>query len=125
MGAGGSLTVVIDTIMTCFWPFTILTILFILLSKFVLKTPKMKLIFSIIVFFLGFASLVKAVHLDEYIVNRSKNTDIYEKYYVDTNKVNVTLPKKKRNLIIIYLESMESSLFSKENGGAFDKSIIP
>ena len=125
MGAGGSLTVVFDTIIACFGPFTILTILFIVLSKFVLKSPKMKLVFSIIVLVFGLGSLVKVVRLDEYIVNKSKSTDIYEKYYVDTNKVNVTLPKKKRNLIIIYLESMESSLFSKENGGAFDKSIIP
>ena len=125
MGSGGSFTVVFDTIMACFWPFTILTIIFLLLSKFVFKTPKMKLIFSIILLFLSLVSLVKSVHLDEYIVNKSKSTDIYEKYYVDTNEVKVTLPKKKRNLIIIYLESMESSLFSKENGGAFDKSIIP
>ena len=78
-----------------------------------------------IILFLGLGSLVKAVRLDEYIINKSENTDIYEKYYVDTNTINVTLPKNKRNLIIIYLESMEASLFSKENGGAFDESIIP
>lgn len=125
MGAGGSVTVVFDTILACIWPFTILSVICILLSKYVLKTNKMKLLFSIVFFLIGFTGLVKSVHLDEYIINRSKNTDIYEEYYVDTNKVKVELPKKKRNLIIIYLESMEASLFSKENGGAFDKSIIP
>ncbi len=125
MGAGGSFTVVFDTLIACFWPFTILSVICILLSKYVFKTNKSKLIFSIVFLTIGFFGLVKSVHLDDYIINKSKNTDIYEKYYVDTNKVKVELPEKKRNLIIIYLESMESSLFSKENGGAFDKSIIP
>jgi len=125
MGAGGSFTVVFDTIVACFWPFTILTIVFLLLSKFVFKEKKTKFIFSMIVLAIGLIFLVKSVHLDDYIVNKSENTDIYEKYYVDTNTVNVTLPNKKRNLIIIYLESMESSLFSKKNGGAFNESIIP
>ena len=125
MGSGGSITVVFDTLIACFWPFTILIVLFLLLNKYVFKTKKMKLTFSIMVLVIGLFCLVKSVHLDEYISNKSKSTDIYEKYYVDTNTVNVTLPSKKRNLIIIYLESMESSLFSKENGGAFDKSIIP
>ena len=69
--------------------------------------------------------LIRTVHLDDYIINKSKNTDIYEKYYVNTNDVKISVPEKKRNIIIIYLESMEASLFSSENGGAFDKSIIP
>ena len=125
MGAGGSFTVVFDTLIACFWPFTILSIICVLLCKYVFKTNKSRLMFSIIFLIVGLCGLVKSVHLDQYIVNKSKSTDIYEKYYVDTNKVKVELPKKKRNLIIIYLESMESSLFSKENGGAFDKSIIP
>ena len=80
---------------------------------------------SIIIFVIGLITLVKSVHLDEYIINRSKDTDIYEKYYVDTNNVKVTLPKKKMNLVLIYLESMEASLFSKENGGTFEVSRIP
>ena len=123
--AGGSITVVFDTLIACFWPFFILTIIYLLLIKYVFKKDKSKLIFSIVILIISLISLVKSVKLDEYIIYRSQKTDIYEKYYVDTNSVNVTLPKNKRNLIIIYLESMESSLFSKENGGAFDKSIIP
>ena len=125
MGSGGSFTVVFDTIITCLWPFIILLAIFLLLCKYVFKDRKNMLIFSTVILVFGLISLIKSVHLDEYVINRSKNTDIYEKYYVDTNSVDVKLPKKKRNLIIIYLESMESSLFSKENGGAFDKSIIP
>ena len=125
MGSGGSFTVVLDTILACIWPILILSLVYFLVCKYLLKTKKRILAFGIIIMFVGLFSLVKSVHLDSYIVNKNKNTDIYEKYYVDTNNVKVSLPKKKRNLIIIYLESMESSLFSKENGGVFDKSIIP
>lgn len=125
MNAGGSITVVIDTILACAWVFILFGVLIFLANRFLLKSKKTKLIFSIIIFIIGLFSLIKSVHLDEYIINKSKNTDIYEKYYVDTNKVKVDLPKNKRNLILIYLESMEASLFSKENGGAFNKSIIP
>ena len=125
MGAGGSFTVVLDTILSCFWPFTIIAIIYLLLNKFVLKKEKHKLIFSITILVISLISLVRAVKLDEYIINKFHKTDIYENYYVNPNDVKVTLPNNKRNLIIIYLESMEASLFSKENGGAFDESIIP
>ena len=125
IGSGGSFTVVFDTIIACLWPFFISAIIFLLIDKFLLKNKKYKFTFAVVIFIVALLSLVKSVHLDEYIINKSENTDIYEKYYVDTNEVKVELPKKKRNLILIYLESMEASLFSKKNGGAFDNSIIP
>ena len=125
MGTGGSITVVFDTIIACLLPFFISVLIFVLVDRFLLKNAKYKLIFSIIIFSISLISLFKSVHLDEYVVNKSENTDIFEKYYVDTNTVKVDLPNKKRNLILIYLESMEASLFSKENGGAFPESIIP
>ena len=123
--AGGSITVVLDTLFACAGVFFISGLIIFVICKFLLKSNKKKLVFSVLLLAFGLFFLIKTVHLDEYIINKSKNTDIYEKYYVDTNKVKIELPKKKRNLILIYLESMESSLFSKENGGAFNSSIIP
>ena len=125
MGVGGSVTVVMDTIIPCLLPFLILTTITVLLYIFVFKTNKKKFVFSIIFLVISLLCLIRTVHLDEYIINSFKKTDIYEKYYVNPNEVKVTLPDEKRNLIIIYLESMEASLFSHENGGAFDNSIIP
>ena len=125
MGAGGSFTVVFDTIFACIPPFVLSLVIYIILNKFVFKKPKSKLIFSICILLFSLIGLIRSVKLDEYIFNKCSDTNIYENYYVDTNSVNITLPKNKRNLIIIYLESMEASLFSKENGGAFDHSIIP
>lgn len=45
--------------------------------------------------------------------------------YVDPMSVSITSPEKKRNLIYIYMESMESTYADKKNGGAFDVNYIP
>lgn len=61
----------------------------------------------------------------EYIVNQFRTTDLYEKYYVDGKSVNITFPEKKRNLILLYVESMETTYTSKENGGGYATDLIP
>ncbi len=123
-GAGGSVTVVVDTTVPCLWVFMLLLAIVIILNKYYLDTKKKKILFASLFLVSGLVCLIRTVHLDEFFINSLKKTDIYEKYYVNTNDVNIKLPDKKRNLIVIYLESMEASLFSKENGGAFDKSIV-
>ena len=65
------------------------------------------------------------VELVEYVSNQSADTDLYEKYYKDPDKVKITFPKEKRNLIYIMLESMETSYLSKELGGAMEENLIP
>jgi phosphoglycerol transferase len=52
-------------------------------------------------------------------------TEIYSKYYINPDKIKFKFPEKKRNLIIIFLESMESSYLSKKEGGLFDENLIP
>ena len=44
--------------------------------------------------------------------------------YVDPASVEITFPEKKRNLIVIYMESMEMTFSDKEHGGAFEKNVI-
>ncbi len=65
------------------------------------------------------------IGLDEWTINFFRKTDIYEKEYVDPNKTKITFPSKKRNLVYIYLESMETTYMSKEQGGDFEESVIP
>ncbi len=45
--------------------------------------------------------------------------------YADPEKVSITFPEKKRNLIFIYLESVEMSFADPKNGGIFDENLIP
>lgn len=55
----------------------------------------------------------------------NKDTHFFEKYYVAPNTVKISAPAKKQNLIYIYVESLETSLFSEDGGGNFKDSVIP
>lgn len=48
-----------------------------------------------------------------------------EKHYVDPNNVKLSFPEKKRNLIYIFLESIEVTFADERNGGAFFQNVIP
>ena len=65
------------------------------------------------------------VSLPQYIASSLEKTTIYEKEYRDPESVKITFPEEKRNLIIIYLESMETSFFSQAQGGALPYNVIP
>ena len=60
--------------------------------------------------------------LKKVLVGKSK---FIEQNYVDPKKTIIKAPKKKRNLIHIYVESLEASFVSIKNGGAFNESVIP
>ena len=61
----------------------------------------------------------------EYLVSQKKESHFIEQNYVDPRTTKITFPDKKRNLIYIYLESMESTFASKEDGGGLDFNCIP
>lgn len=65
------------------------------------------------------------VGLVSYIYAKSQLSELYENEYVDPNTVSITFPEEKRNLIYIYLESMESTYLGAEDGGAMEESLIP
>lgn len=56
--------------------------------------------------------------------NAGSGADYIAERYVDPAEVKLTFPEKKRNLIYIYLESMEMSYADRANGGAFSDNYI-
>lgn len=60
-----------------------------------------------------------------YIMNSTSPSTFIEEQYVDAREVKIEHPQKKRNLILIYLESIESSTLSKINGGQLEVSLTP
>lgn len=58
-----------------------------------------------------------------FLYSRNHKTDFYEKNYVFPNKLNAN--KTTRNLILIYMESMESSYADQASGGCLDYNLIP
>ncbi len=63
--------------------------------------------------------------LPEYIYGLFNETPIFDEYYVDPSEENVKFPEEKRNLIYIFLESMEISYLSQELGGGQEDNLIP
>ena len=61
----------------------------------------------------------------DYIKNASVESNFFANEYVNPEDVKITFPKKKRNLIYIYLESMESTFSSIKNGGKYKINYIP
>ena len=73
-------------------------------------------------FVLSAAVRVDFVRYYSYMTQES--TAFIEEHYVDPAAANITFPQEKRNLIILYLESMETSFTDAEYGGGNDVNPI-
>ena len=83
-------------------------------------------IYGIVLTFLSIIILFNVVELFPFIKNIVfSSTEIFDDYYVDAGDVRITFPDKKRNLIYIFVESLESTNVSISNNGFFEESIIP
>lgn len=60
-----------------------------------------------------------------YMQSLGKGTQIYDNFYVAPTSDILTFPEQKRNLVFIYLESMENTYADKDNAGAYDENYIP
>lgn len=107
-------------------------ILLILVSIFLREKRKAHVAFGMICIAAGAASIVYSINdvwaaldVKDYLKNQSTYNTVVEDNYVDPDRVNITFPEQKRNLIYLYLESMESTYADKASGGAFDKNYIP
>lgn len=76
---------------------------------------------------LGVALVIIMISLNvpKFVVSTLDSTKLYEEEYVEYEDELIKFPDKKRNLITIYVESFENSVFSIENGGLQDESYMP
>ncbi|SHL48706.1 LTA synthase family protein [Fibrobacter sp. UWEL] len=98
----------------------------------VLNNTKKRL-FAIGVYFAATIALfISDIPIPDYIHilnNEPQKNASYSKFfvenYVNPDSVKITAPDKKRNLILIYIESMETTFTDKEHGGNQEKNLIP
>ena len=88
-----------------------------------IRRPRLYVLIYLCIFF-GY-SQYKFGYIQYVYYKLSPPTDLYETNYIDPSKVEFNFPPKKRNLIILYLESMEISATSKEFGGLSRYDLIP
>ena len=67
---------------------------------------------------------IKELQLDKVYAAYFDQSNFIKDEYVNPNDVKLTFPKQKRNVIHIYLESIENSYFDKANGGFMDENLM-
>ncbi|MCH5257224.1 MAG: LTA synthase family protein [Lachnospiraceae bacterium] len=66
-----------------------------------------------------------SIGIPEYIQNIVNSSMLFEEEYIDPNDVSIVFPEKKRNLLLIYMESMETTYASVDDGGGKPVNYIP
>ena len=79
-------------------------ILAVLLFIILIYTPFTSFIVSLILVLATIYSS-QVIGLWSFIINLFRHSDLYERHYVDPKSVLIKSPEKKKNLIIIYVES--------------------
>ena len=109
-------------------------VLAILIALFIIlrHRKKMEIILGCICIALGIAlssyslyNVWTTLDIDTYLHIQNSYSTLIEDNYVNPSQTTITFPEKKRNLIYIYLESMESTYSDKKDGGAYDHNFIP
>lgn len=65
------------------------------------------------------------VGVPEYLESVTNASSIFESQYISPDDVAITFPEKKRNLLFIYMESMETTYASTREGGGKPVNYIP
>ena len=112
-------------------PAVLVTAVFVILLLLILK-GKARIICSL-VFLAGVivgalitrSMIWERLNLGEWIEARINRTSFIEDHYADPGEVKLTFPEQKKNLIFIYLESMETTYADSTSGGAFPENTIP
>lgn len=83
------------------------------------------LLISLIIISIGLVSLcLYKIGFFGYLYNTYTYSSFIEDNYVDPKDVDITFPEDKKNLIYIYVESLESTYFSKDLGGGSNNNYI-
>lgn len=83
-----------------------------------------KKIFTGIIAVIAIISLSSCIRLFEYVLYSNNDSKFIEEKYINPKETNIEFDEK-RNLILIFVESLETSFFTKEEGGHWDYAVTP
>lgn len=128
---GANQEMITEYMMQCVVPMALVLILFFLLLYLKRKTKYYDSIL-IAAILLSLGGIVTALYIawekvgiGEYLYNQNTQSDFIRENYADPKKIEMRFPEQKRNLIYIYLESMETTYADENSGGAFSENYIP
>ena len=121
-----------DYILKCILPTIIIFIIVYVIMKMINKKGKKNgkflgviCVVSIGVMCISIYNVWTKLDVGEYISGQNEFSTFIDDNYVDPRDVDIVFPEKKRNLIYIFLESMETTYIDEKNGGAFEENVIP
>lgn len=103
----------------------IISLAVVFFMKVLVKKSIIRKIIVLVILVFSLTYSVLKLGLNVFIKNLIIDSDFIEKNYVAANETNIVFPEQKNNLIYIFLESMEASYTSKENGGIYENDLIP
>ena len=89
------------------------------------RTVFVSLAISILILIVNINKIIETTDIKEYIENQTHDSNFIAKEYVKPENVNIELPEEKRNLIYIFLESMETTYYSVQDGGLSQYDLMP
>jgi phosphoglycerol transferase len=96
--------------------------------KFNISSRALQILFNIVIVIFSCNSIygdLNTVGFVAYVKSAKTDSKYIENNYVDPETVKYEFPSKKKNLIYIYVESLESSYASTSEGGAESVNLIP
>lgn len=89
------------------------------------KTKYITGVLCLVLLVFSFQYLDQVLCYIDYVRFHSTYTTIYEDYYIDPGKTTITAKNKPKNLIYVYIESMETTYASTDVGGWQEINYIP
>lgn len=121
-----------DFVRTCV-PAAVSALLFIIALLVLIRHLKIKqwivqigaIATSCVLIFSSLHSVWVELDVGEYLENQDTISMFLQENYIDASLPTLTFPEEKRNLIYIFMESMESTYASEEVGGGMEENYIP
>ena len=89
------------------------------------RTVVVNITISILILMVSINKIIETTDIKEYIENQTHDSNFIAKEYVRPEKTKIEFPEEKRNLIYIFLESMETTYYSVQDGGLSQYDLIP
>lgn len=135
---GANMKSFISFFIYCFFPAALIICVIVLLFKVkkevIIKNIKIfpikfndniYLIVSLLLFIISLYFGLNKIGAIEYFKTQTENSLFIEENYVDSSKVKLIFPEKKKNLIYIYVESLEPTYLLKSDGGYQSDNLMP
>lgn len=129
---GTNRSMIKDYIVSCI-PSAVMVLATVALVLIAFRNRK-KIYYALIVtiFLISVGSVISSLYtawnrldIGQYTADNNTYSSFIDKNYADPSEIDIFFPEQKRNLIYIFLESMEITYADKESGGAFEENYIP